>query len=88
VPDAFSPQGQCCFTAGLVYSPPKDINPFANIEENIPCMTHLSVALQPVWEEFSIGRSHGGMRLPCDGESEQGSGQADNEIAAVNMDLD
>jgi hypothetical protein len=46
------------------------------------------MALQLVWEEFSIGRSHGRMHLPCNGKSEEESGQTDNEIAAVNMDLE
>jgi hypothetical protein len=41
-----------------------------------------------VWEEFSIGRSHDRMHLPCDGESEYEPGRADNEIAAMNVDLD
>jgi hypothetical protein len=57
------------------------------MEDSIPCIAHVSVAGQPVWEEFSIGRSHGGMQVPCDGESEEQSRQVDKEIAAGNVDL-
>jgi hypothetical protein len=75
-------------TAGLVYGPPEDIDPLVNMEQSIPCITHLSLGLQPMWAEFSIGRSHGRMQLPCDGESEEESRQADSEITAVNVDSD
>jgi hypothetical protein len=34
-------------TAGLAYGPPEDINYLINMEESIPCIGHLSVALQP-----------------------------------------
>jgi hypothetical protein len=46
------------------------------------------MALQLVWEEFSINQSHGRMHLPCNGKSGEESGQTDNEIAVVNMDLE
>jgi hypothetical protein len=72
----------------MVDGPPEDVNPLVNMEENIPCIAHSSMALQPVWEEFSIGRSDARMQLPCDGESEGKSGQDDNEVAAANLDLD
>jgi hypothetical protein len=82
------PRASDYVTAGLVHGPPEDVDPLANMEESIPCATNLSMAWQPVWEEFSIGRSHDRMQLPCNGASEEESGQADNEIPALNVDLD
>jgi hypothetical protein len=75
-------------TAGLVYGPPDDIDSLVNMEESIPSVAHLSMGLQPVREEFSIGRYHSRMRLRRHGKSEEEPGQADNEITAVNVDLD
>jgi hypothetical protein len=58
------------------------------MEESMLCTAHLSMALRPMADEFSICQSHDGMQLSCYGESEEESRQADSEITAVNVDLD
>jgi hypothetical protein len=37
-----------------VDSPPEEIDALVNMKESITCVTHLSMTLQPVWEESSL----------------------------------